>query len=135
MNESRVRFLTIIFCVLLSAAAAFGQTTAPAPTATVTPATGKDPIIIIPGLTGSNLVNSRTNEEVWFNSHRSREDDIRLPISGNIAQNRDNLVAKDILRSVKVLKFVPEIEIYERLIDALQTRGGYHEAKWNTADR
>ena len=135
MNESRVRFLVIISCVLLSVVAAFGQTTAPLPSATATPSTGKAPIIIIPGLTGSDLVNSKTGEEVWYNSHRSREDDIRLPISGNIAQNHDNLVTKDIIRSVKFLKFVPEMEIYERLIDALQTRGGYHEAKWNTSDR
>jgi pimeloyl-ACP methyl ester carboxylesterase len=120
---------------LLSVGAAFGQTTAPSATATASPAAGKEPIIIIPGLTGSNLVNSKTGEEVWYNSHRSREDDLRLPISGNIAQNHDNLVAKDIIRSVKFLKFLPETEIYERLIDALQTRGGYREARWNTADR
>ena len=135
MNESRVRSLTItILCVLLTVVTAFGQTTAPA-TPAAAPAMGKAPIIIIPGLTGSELVNKRTGEEVWFNSHRSREDDIRLPISGSIAQNHDNLVAKDIIRSVKFLKFVPEIEIYERLIDALQTRGGYREAKWATATR
>src|SRR5215211_7199874 len=125
MNESRVRFLIIIFCVLLSGVAAFAQTTAPATTASVAPSTGKAPIIIIPGLTGSELVNSKTGEEVWYNSHRSREDDLRLPISGNIAQNHDNLIAKDIIRSVKFLKFLPETEIYERLIDALQTRAGY----------
>ena len=85
MNESRVRFLTIVFCVLLSAVAAFGQTTAPAATTAAAPVSGKAPIIIIPGFTGSDLVNSKTNEEVWYYSHRSREDDIRLPISGNIA--------------------------------------------------
>ena len=136
MNQSRVRFPTIIFCIFLSVVAALGQTTAPATAkSTTAPATGKAPIIIIPGLTGSNLVNSKTNEEVWYNSHRSREDDIRLPISGSIAQNRDNLVTTDILRSVKFLKFLPETEIYERLIDALQTRGGYHEAKWSTSTR
>src|SRR4030095_4688770 len=129
-NGSRVRFLSIALCVLLSAVAAFGQTTT-----TAAPASEKAPIIIIPGLTGSDLVNSKTGEEVWFNSHRSREDDIRLPISENLAQNHDNLITKDILRSVKVLKFLPETEIYERLIDALQTRGGYHEAKWSTASR
>src|SRR6186713_2264003 len=135
MNESRVRFLTIVFCVLLGAGSGFGQTTPPAAATAAAPVSGKAPIIIIPGLTGSDLVNNKTDEAVWFNSHRSREDDIRLPISGNIAQNHDNLVTKDIIRSVKLLKFVPELEIYERLIDALQTRGGYREAKWNTATR
>jgi pimeloyl-ACP methyl ester carboxylesterase len=134
MNESRERFLTIILCVLVSGVAALGQTNAPAKTTIATP-TGKTPVIIIPGLTGSDLVNGRTGEEVWFNSHRSREDDIRLPISGDLAQNRDNLVAKDIIRSVRFFKFLPETEIYERLIDALRTRGGYREAKWNSASR
>jgi pimeloyl-ACP methyl ester carboxylesterase len=80
-------------------------------------------------------VNSRTGEVVWFKNHRSKEDDIRLPISGNFAANRDNLVASDIIRSIKFFKFLPETEIYERLIDALQTRGGYREAKWSTATR
>ena len=66
--------------------------------------TGKAPLIIIPGLTGSALVNSKTGEEVWFKTRRSKDDDIRLPISPNLARNRDNLVAKDIIRSVKFLK-------------------------------
>lgn len=93
--------------------------------------TGKAPLIIIPGLTGSELVNSKTGEEVWFKTRRSKDDDIRLPISPNLARNRDNLVAKDIIRSVKFLKILPESEIYERLIESLQSRGGYKEGKWD----
>jgi pimeloyl-ACP methyl ester carboxylesterase len=127
-NDSRVSFLSIFLCVLLSAAASFAQTTtAPAPP------TGKAPIIIIPGLTGSNLINSKTGEEVWFKARRAKDDDIRLPISPNLARNRDNLTVKDIIRKVEFFKVLPEIEVYERLIDALQTRGGYREANWNTA--
>jgi pimeloyl-ACP methyl ester carboxylesterase len=30
---------------------------------------------------------------------------------------------------------LPEVEIYERLIDGLEKRGGYREAKWNTATK
>lgn len=96
--------------------------------------TGKAPIIIIPGLTGSELENTRTGEHVWFRKGRAKDDDLRLPISPNIARNRDNLVAGDIIRSVQFLKILPETEIYERLIAALETRGGYREAKWNTAN-
>ncbi len=129
-NESRVRFLALFAALLLSSVASFAQTTA-----IVAPPTGKAPVIIIPGLTGSDLVNSKTGEEVWFRARRAKDDDLRLPISGNLARNRDNLVTRDIIRSVKFLKILPESEIYERLIDALQTRGGYHEAKWNTASR
>jgi len=99
-------------------------------TAAVNAPKGKNPIIIIPGLTGSDLYNSKTGEHVWFKPARAKDDDIRLPISANIARNRDNLVAKDIIRSVQFFKFLPETEIYERLIDALEKRGGYAEASW-----
>lgn len=92
--------------------------------------TGKNPVIIIPGLTGSELVNSKTDELVWFKPQRAKDDDLRLPVSANLARNRDNLVPRDIIRTVQFFKFLPETEIYERLIDALQTRGGYTEASW-----
>lgn len=100
---------------------------------TTTPEIKKNrpPIIIIPGLTGSELVNKNTNEVVWFKAQRSKNDDLRLPISPNLTRNRDNLVPKDIIRSVKFFKFLPETEIYERLIDALEKRGGYKEGKWD----
>lgn len=91
---------------------------------------GKAPIIIIPGLTGSELVNSKTGELVWFKLRRAKTDDIRLPISPNLAQNRDNLVPRDIIRSVQIIKFLPETEIYERLTGALEKRG-YKEGKWD----
>ena len=135
-NGPRVNFLIILLLLVFAAVAPYGQTPTPA-AAAPTPAapSGKNPVIIIPGLTGSDLVNSKTGEEVWFKARRAKDDDIRLPISPNLAQNRDNLVTRDILRSVQFLKILPETEIYERLIDALQTRGGYHEAKWNTTSR
>ena len=152
-SEQRVRFSCVVLFLVFLAGGTLGQTPTPSPaipigkTPTPSPAipngkiptppqaipTGKTPIIIIPGLTGSDLVNSKTGEQVWFRNHRSREDDLRLPISPNLAANHDSLVSKDILRSVQFLKFLPETEIYERLIDALQTRGGYHEAKWSTS--
>src|SRR5688500_12968801 len=90
---------------------------------------GKAPIIIIPGLTGSELINSKTGEVAWFKVRRAKDDDIRLPISPNLARNRDNLVPRDIIRSVQFIRFLPETEIYERLIDALEKRGGYKEGK------
>jgi hypothetical protein len=104
-------------------------------TTVAVPPTGKGPVIIIPGLTGSDLYNSKTGEEVWFKSRRSKDDDLRLPMSANLARNRDSLVTRDILRSVKIFKFLPETEIYERLIAALETRGGYREAKWTTTNK
>jgi len=86
------------------------------------------PVIIIPGLIGSELVNKNTNEKVWFDLARAKDDDIRLPISVDITANRDNLVAGDILRKVQLVRLTPEIEIYQKLIDSLQS-DGYTEGK------
>jgi pimeloyl-ACP methyl ester carboxylesterase len=124
---------TLLFCLLFlcAALAAAPQTPTPTPDPLVT---GRPPVIIIPGLTGSDLVNSKTGEEVWFKTRRAKDDDIRLPISPVLSRNRDNLVTKDIIRSVKFLKILPETEIYERLTAALEARG-YHEARWDTAKR
>ena len=138
-SEPRGRFTVLFLFLLLTAGSLLAQSKPAATPAPTAPAaitqTGKTPIIIVPGLTGSDLVNSKTGEEVWFKNHRSKDDDLRLPISPNRSENHDNLVSKDIIRSVKFLKILPETEIYERLIDALQTRGGYREATWSTATR
>jgi hypothetical protein len=106
-------------------------------TAPVTPTvkTGKTPIIIVPGLTGSELVNKNNGDVVWFQKSRAKDDDIRLPISPVLARNRDNLVAGDIIRNVRFLKFLPEVEIYDKLIDSLEKRGGYKEGKWNAPSK
>ncbi len=129
-NVQRVGFLSMLLLVLAVAPSVFGQTTAAQPIAS-----GKTPIIIIPGLTGSDLVNSKTKEQVWFRARRAKDDDLRLPISPNLSRNRDNLIVQDIIRKVEFFKVLPEIEVYERLINALETRGGYREAKWATATR
>lgn len=126
----------VLFCLLLlGSISAGGQT--PVPKATLTPVpneTGKTPVIIIPGLTGSDLVNSETGEVVWFKARRAKDDDLRLPISPVLSRNRDDLVTKDIIRSVQFLKILPETEIYERLTVALEGRG-YREVKWDNTKR
>lgn len=66
---------------------------------------GRRPIIIIPGLTGSELVNGETGELVWFRVSRSKNDDVRLPISPTLNRNRDSLVARDIIRGIKIASF------------------------------
>lgn len=98
-----------------------------APAASAPVQKGKMPIIVIPGLIGSELVNKQKNETVWFNLSRSKDDDLRLPISPNIAANKDGLVAGDILRNIKYLKFLPETAIYEKLASSLVMPGGYTE--------
>ena len=98
-------------------------------------ATGKNPIIIIPGITGSELVNKTTGRTAWFRRSRPDDDDVRLPMSANLTANKDDLIAGDIIREVRLSRILPEIEIYAKLIEALQTTGGYREAKWATATK
>jgi len=120
-----------IFGVMLSVAF-FVSTQAQTPTPVPSQFQSKTPIIIIPGLTGSELVNQKTGEVVWFKAPRSKDDDIRLPISANLSRNRDNLVAGDILRSIKPVGILPRIDIYGGLVDAFKNALGYHEEFWDT---
>ena len=94
------------------------------------PLKGRLPVIIIPGLIGSELVNKSTDEKVWFNLTRSKDDDMRLPISPILKNNRDNLVAGDILRKIQLIRLTPEIEIYQKLVDSLEA-DGYTEGKFD----
>lgn len=91
-------------------------------------ATGKDPVIIIPGITGSELV-AANGDKVWFSAKRGKTDDLRLPMtSANLAVNRDSLKAGDIIRKIE-LPVLPDVEVYQKLIDALKERG-YTETNW-----
>src|SRR5215210_4693518 len=90
---------------------------------------GKTPIIFIPGLTGSELVNSRTGSKVWFKTRRVKTDDLRLPIGPNLAANRDSLVPGDILRNPKST-ILPRVDIYGGFLAALE-QAGYREARWD----
>jgi pimeloyl-ACP methyl ester carboxylesterase len=90
---------------------------------------GKNPVIIIPGVTGSQLVNPRTGKTVWFSVRRDKDDDVRLPMTSAIfARDRDTLQSPDIIRSVE-LRLLPDIEVYQTVIDALEAKG-YKEADW-----
>ena len=91
---------------------------------------GRLPVIIIPGLIGSELINKNTNDKVWFSLRRAKDDDLRLPISPNLPENKDSLVPGDILRKFKVLPLTPDIQIYSKLIESLEA-DGYTEGKIN----
>lgn len=102
--------------------------------ATTKTKTGKRPLIIIPGILGSELVNKDTGEKVWVNFSEVKGDGLSLPISPDLAKNRDNLIPKQILKTVKVSRFLPEISIYQTLIDAIEKYGGYTEDDWENPD-
>ncbi|MBA2339638.1 MAG: hypothetical protein H0V88_04540 [Pyrinomonadaceae bacterium] len=94
---------------------------------------GKRPLIVIPGILGSQLVNSRTGEIVWPSAIRSADDGLSLPVSADLKSNRDGLVPTKIVKTARLLKFriVPEVYVYQELIDGLQFYGGYREGDWN----
>lgn len=90
----------------------------------------RNPVIIIPGLSGSELVDA-SGKTVWFALKRAKSDDVRLPISSPVlSRNHDTLKPKDIIRSVDI-KLLPDIEVYQAVIDAL-TAKGYTEASWTS---
>lgn len=127
----RLQFFFLLSIFLISVQLAPAQNTEAKPTPTPAAATtGKLPVIIIPGLIGSELVNKDTGESVWFHLQRAKKDDLRLPVTPNIARNRDALVPGDIIRNVKLIRILPEIQIYDRLIESLKA-DGYTEARWD----
>lgn len=92
---------------------------------------GKNPVILVPGLWGSELRHKDTNERIWFKAFKSKSEDLRLPISPDLSKNRDNLVPGDVLREVKLGVF-PVVDVYGGFIKAMAVRGGYHEEKWES---
>ncbi len=93
-------------------------------------AQGHDPVILIPGLSGSELRNKVTGEKIWFKALKPRSEDLRLPISLDIAKIGDNVEPGEIIRSIK-LGPIPLTDVYGGFIRALDVRGGFHEEKWD----
>lgn len=96
---------------------------------------GKPPIVIIPGILGSQLRNPRTGEIVWPSALRSDVDGLSLPMTPALRDNRDALVADEIVLNARLLpkleRFSPEVTVYRELIRALKDYGGYREGSWD----
>ena len=93
--------------------------------------TGKRPVIIIPGILGSELVDPATDDRVWFNFGRVKGDNLTLPISPDLTKNRDTLVPKRIIEKAKVFTLFPEVSVYQSLIGSMEKYGGYTEGDWD----
>lgn len=91
---------------------------------------GKRPVIIIPGILGSELDDPKTKEIAWLNLSRIKGDNLALPISPDLSKNRDTLVAKRIIETAKVFAFLPEISVYQSLIASMERYGGYKQGDW-----
>ncbi|MBS1794327.1 MAG: hypothetical protein JSS81_10760 [Acidobacteria bacterium] len=95
---------------------------------------GKRPVIIIPGILGSELVNGETKERVWIYLTTPKTDGLSLPISPDLRKNRDRIVATRIIERARVSSFLPEVSIYEALIRAMENYGGYTKGDWDNPD-
>ncbi len=95
---------------------------------------GKRPVIIIPGILGSELENPETKESVWVNLSLPKSDGLSLPISPDLSKNRDSLTVKGIVKKVNLSRFLPEISIYQALTDSMEKYGGYTEGNWENSD-
>ena len=93
--------------------------------------TGKRPVIVIPGILGSRIVNQRTGEVVWPSVFRSDVDGLSLPTRPDLANNRDELVAARIVEAARLAKIAPEVYVYHHLLRALEDYGGYREGDWD----
>ena len=90
--------------------------------------TGKRPVIVIPGILGSELINSKTGETVWPSAFRTSQEG--LPISPDLASNRDDLVAGKIIETVRLARVLPEVYVYRDLLEALRHYAGYRDGDW-----
>ena len=85
-------------------------------------------MIVIPGILGSELKNPKTGEIVWPSAFRTSQEG--LPISPDLASNRDDLVPGKIVETVKLARVLPEVYVYRDLLDALRRYAGYREGDW-----
>jgi pimeloyl-ACP methyl ester carboxylesterase len=85
-------------------------------------------VIVIPGILGSELINPKTGEKVWPSAFRTSQEG--LPISPDLAANRDDLVPGKIIEVVKLARVLPEVYVYRDLLEALRRYAGYREGDW-----
>ena len=85
-------------------------------------------MIVIPGILGSELINSKTGETVWPSAFRTSQEG--LPINPDLASNRDDLVPGKIVETLRLARLLPEVYVYRDLLDALRRYAGYRDGDW-----
>jgi len=89
---------------------------------------GKRPVIVIPGILGSELINPKTGVKVWPSAFRTTTEG--LPITPDLSANRDELVAGKIIETLKLSRVLPEVYVYRDLLEALRHYAGYQQGDW-----
>ena len=74
-------------------------------------------------------MNPKTGETVWPSAFRTSQEG--LPISPDLAANRDDLVPGKIIETVKLARVLPEVYVYRDLLVALRRYAGYRDGDWN----
>ncbi len=96
------------------------------PSPQATKQTGKAPLIIIPGILGSELVNRKTGERLWPELFPADRNALALPIaSTDFAKIEDEVVAARVIESAQLIRLLPEMAVYGELLRALESYGGY----------
>lgn len=90
---------------------------------------GKRPVIVIPGILGSELINPKTKETIWPTAFRTKSDG--LPMTPDLSKNRDDLVAGKIIETVRLARVLPEVYVYRDLLEALRNYAGYRDGDWD----
>src|SRR5579884_2604563 len=85
---------------------------------------GKSPIIIVPGIMGSLLVNKKTGKKVWPKLN-PKDNELALPISSDIKSNHDDVAATEVIGSASLAPFPTETNTYQNLVEILVRNGGY----------
>jgi pimeloyl-ACP methyl ester carboxylesterase len=96
--------------------------------ATARTRSGKRPVIVIPGILGTELINPKTGEIVWPSAFRTSQEG--LPISPDLAANHDDLMPGKIIETVKLARLLPEVYVYRDLLVALRRYAGYRDGDW-----
>src|SRR5204863_9161436 len=84
-------------------------------------AQGKNPLILIPGMTGSELRHKDTSERIWVKAFKSKAEDLRLPVVADPTKMHDDLIATDVMRNVKIA-LLPIYDVYGDFINAMEMR-------------
>jgi len=86
----------------------------------------KEPVIIIPGALGSILEDTDSGRVVWGRVGGRGVDALTLPTDGaTLRENRDAIVAVNLLRRMVFIPRLVEFKANEDLIRVLQEAGGY----------
>lgn len=134
VSHSRRLLLSLIALSLVSSACISAKRTPNLEQifATARAKTGKRPVVVIPGILGTELINSKTGETVWPSAFRTSQEG--LPISPDLASNRDDLVPGKIIETVRLARVLPEVYVYRDLLEALRRYAGYREGNWENPD-